>query len=72
MNEDKQKELRKKFINETKKDLWPVNPKVDCGFSEDYVFWLEDQLLNKVIKVYVTEADIHNLQISRNPDIHLF
>lgn len=42
--------LRQKFIDETDQLLWAEAYTNDCGFSEEYVFWLESQLL-KFIEV---------------------
>jgi hypothetical protein len=47
MNNEIEEELRQSFKDETKKDLWSVSPGVDCGFAEEYVFWLEQKLLKR-------------------------
>jgi hypothetical protein len=46
MNNEIEEELRQSFKDETKKDLWSDSPN-DCGFSEEYVFWLEQKLLKR-------------------------
>lgn len=40
-----EKKLRQSFIDETKNKLWAENLDNDCGFSEKYVFWLEQKIL---------------------------
>lgn len=45
MNNEIEEELRQSFIDETKNKLWAENDDNDCGFSEEYVFWLEQKLL---------------------------
>ncbi len=43
-NWEENENIRKIFIDETKYNLW-AESKNDCGFSEEYVFWLEERLL---------------------------
>lgn len=42
-NSEQEESIRQIFIDETKEYLW-AHEKGDCGFSEDYVFWLEKKI----------------------------
>jgi hypothetical protein len=45
-NFELEESIRQIFIDETKNKLWADNNTSDCGFSEEYVFWLEQQLIS--------------------------
>ena len=47
MNNEIEEELRQSFIDETKNKLWSESSN-DCGFSEEYVFWLEQKFLEEL------------------------
>ena len=49
-------ELRQRFKDETKKDLWLTNYSTDCQFSEEYVFYLESKIKNIENEIVVSDA----------------
>lgn len=50
VNWEENENLRQIFKDETKNKLWAENEDDDCGFSEEYVFWLEERLLESNFK----------------------
>lgn len=48
-NYEQEESIRQIFINETKEYLWAQDAG-DCGFSEEYVFWLENKLVEYIKK----------------------
>jgi hypothetical protein len=47
-NWEQEESIRQIFIDETKEKLW-AEGKGDAGFSEEYVFWLEQKLIEKYL-----------------------
>lgn len=48
-NFELEESLRTYFMDKTKHELWTVDGDNDAGFSEEYVFWLEDLVLKNEI-----------------------
>lgn len=46
INMEQEETLRSIFTNKTNEKLWLKNLEVDPGFSEEYVYWLEEIVLN--------------------------
>jgi hypothetical protein len=69
MNNEIEEELRQSFIDETKNKLWSESSN-DCGFSEEYVFWLEQKFLERtlvleeVIKVYNEKGHLLSFNVN--------
>jgi len=53
--------LRQNFIDVTKNKLWAEKDDGDCGFSEDYVFWLEEIVLKQLQSNQPTNANRHKI-----------
>jgi len=45
INFEQEESIRQVFRDETKYKLWAEDGDNDCGFSEEYVFWLEQKLI---------------------------
>jgi hypothetical protein len=69
MNNEIEEELRQSFIDETKNKLWSESSN-DSGFSEEYVFWLEQKFLERtlvleeVIKVYNEKGHLLSFNVN--------
>lgn len=59
-NWEENENIREIFTTETKDKLWSENSDNDCGFSEKYVFWLEEKLLKSSFGEEGTLIDILN------------
>jgi hypothetical protein len=46
-NWEQEESIRQVFIDVTKEKLWAEKDSGDCGFSEEYVYWLEQKLIEK-------------------------
>jgi hypothetical protein len=70
MNNEIEEMLRQSFIDETKNKLWSENGDNDCGFSEEYVFWLEQKLLKRtavleeLMKVYKDKGQLLSFNVN--------
>ena len=69
-----QENLRQKFIDETKAELWAEDINEDVGFSDKYVEWLEQQLLIPLVVDSEAELCVVNkrskLLICKNNEQH--
>jgi hypothetical protein len=70
MNNEIEEMLRQSFIDETKNKLWSENGDNDCGFAEEYVFWLEQKLLKRtavleeLMKVYKDKGQLLSFNVN--------